>query len=63
MSRKHRQALIGIGTCDWGNCGSPAIEYRFDIEHGWLPVCRKHTLGAVLPLLIPKPPLQQEPSP
>lgn len=31
------------GTCDWGACNEVAVEERHDAEHGWLPVCERHT--------------------
>ena len=29
------------GTCDWGGCNELAVTWRYDQEHGWLPVCPK----------------------
>jgi len=34
-----------LGTCDWGDCDSPAIVLRHADGHGWLPVCRIHAVG------------------
>ena len=34
-----------LGTCDWGDCDSPAIVLRHADGHGWLPVCRVHADG------------------
>jgi hypothetical protein len=30
-------------TCDWGGCDERTAGYRFDPEHGWLPVCAGHS--------------------
>lgn len=31
------------GTCDWGSCDDEAVALRDSDEHGWLPVCTRHT--------------------
>lgn len=30
------------GTCDWGECDHQSVAWRWDPEHGWLPVCNQH---------------------
>jgi hypothetical protein len=30
-------------TCDWGGCEYASKFWRFDPEHGWLPVCFAHS--------------------
>lgn len=29
-------------TCDWGDCDTPAVAWRYSRPHGWLPVCHAH---------------------
>jgi hypothetical protein len=31
------------GTCDWGGCNEHAVAERHSPQHGWLPVCQRHT--------------------
>lgn len=38
-----------FGTCDWGWCDAPAVEWRWDpsAKYGlWLPVCAQHRQGS-----------------
>lgn len=30
------------GTCDWGSCDAPVVDWRWSTDHGWLPVCEAH---------------------
>lgn len=30
------------GQCDWGDCDSEAVQWRWSPGQGWLPVCGSH---------------------
>jgi hypothetical protein len=34
--------LVLSGTCDWGFCDAPAVDFRWSAPLGWLPVCADH---------------------
>lgn len=42
-------AYSPAGTCDWGDCDQLASGWRWDDDHGWLPVCSWHGLSSRRP--------------
>jgi hypothetical protein len=46
LSELTRETLHDVGgTCDMGECNRESAALVYDDEHGWLPVCVRHTLN------------------